>query len=411
MKHTFRALSLPNYRLYLTGQVISLLGTWIQQVALAWITYRTTGSPLMLGAIAFVGQMPLIFLTPVGGWLADHQDPRRIVYCTQALEMTLAAALALVAYYGAFSVSLLFAAALLSGLTAAFELPARQTFLPEVVSDRKLLPNAIALSSTSLHAARLLGPAIGGALLAGVGDTWCFALNAVSFLAVFITLSRLSLHPQRLARKPRVPFAEGLAFIRARPEIRLMLATVAGASFALAPFATLLPVYAQDVFAGGPDVLGSLMAASGTGSLMAGLWLASHKKVAPLPRAIRWALLSAAVAIAGFSHNRLLSLALLCCLLSGASTSVVLTAGSMLLQTLVPLKLRGRVLSFYTMAFLGVLPVGGLLWGALAGRLGSQNVFLCSALIELALFGYFSRRYLALTAALAAEDRKSGPPA
>ncbi len=390
MHHTFRALAGRDFRLYFTGQVVSLVGTWVQQVAMSWITYRITGSAFMLGLIAFSGQIPMLVLSPLGGTLADRLDRRKLLIVTQLLAMVVATWLAVLAYTGGFSPWVLVAASIVMGSSSAMEMPTRQAFILDIVHDRSHATNAIALNSLTFNAARLVGPAVAGVLLAALGETVCFVTNAVSYLAALYTL--LVIHPRVTGRHGRGgSVREGVDYVLQFAPARWLLITVAASSLSVAPFVTFMPVYAKDIFHGGPQTLGILMGASGLGAVLAGLYLANRKSLAGAGERIVASSYVAAAASMAFAYNPLLGLALPLLVASGGATIIIVTSSNMLLQLLVPENLRGRVMALYTMSFIGMLPVGALAAGGLAHLVGVQPVFVLTGVTALVM-GYVLKR-------------------
>jgi len=374
MNQTFRALAERDFRLYFFGQVVSLVCTWVQQVAMAWITYRVTGSAFMLGVIAFSGQIPSLLLSPLGGLLADRMDRRKLLAMIQVVAMAVAAWLGFVSYTESFSATVLVMAAVVLGVSSALEMPTRQAFILQTIHDRSHATNAIALNSIAFNGARLVGPAVAGAVLALIGETACFVVNAVSYLAAIYTL--LAMRPRAVDHHRRGgSFREALQYLQSFEPARWLLITVAAASFCAAPMMTFMPVYAKDIFHGGPDTLGMLMGASGLGAVLAGLYLANRTTVVGLGARIGAGCLAIGVASVAFSYNPFFLVALPVLVVSGASTIIVITASNILLQHLVPEHLRGRVMALFTMSFLGMLPVSALLAGGLAHVAGVELVF------------------------------------
>lgn len=393
MKNTFRALAGRDFRYYFYGQVVSLIGTWVQQVALSWIAYRVTGSAFILGLVAFSGQIPMLVATPLGGVLADRFSKRNILLWTQIVEMAVAACLAVIAWQHSFSPWILITASVVLGLSGAMEMPSRQAFITEIIHDRSVLSNAIALNSLTFNAARLLGPAVAGFTLALFNEPACFAINAVSYVASIYTL--LALHPKKLVRvRAAGSMTEALQYLRQFAPARWLVATVAVTSICVSPFMTFMPIYAKDIFNGGPDLLGTLLGASGSGALAAALYLANRKSVAGLGNRIILACLVGGVASAAFAYNHLLTLALPLLFVSGGTFIMTVTSCNILLQTLVPEHLRGRVMALYTMSFIGMLPIGSLVYGSLAHHIGSvKPVFVVAGVISLG-YGYVLMRIM-----------------
>ena len=392
MKHTFRALAERDFRLYFFGQVVSLVGTWVQQVAMAWITYRVTGSAFMLGLIAFSGQIPNLLLAPVGGLLADRLNRRKLLAATQVVAMTVAAWLGYLSYTGSFSAWALIIASVVLGVSSAVEMPTRQAFILQTIHDRSHATNAIALNSLAFNGARLVGPAVAGAVLALIGETACFVVNAVSYVAAIYTL--LVMRPRAMdPHRRRGSLREAIQYLERFPPARWLLITVAAASFCVAPMMTFMPVYAKDIFHGGPDTLGMLMGASGLGAVLAGVYLANRTTIIGLGARIGAGCLVIGVASLAFSYNPLFLVALPILVVSGASTIIVVTASNMVLQHLVPEHLRGRVMALFTMSFLGMLPLSALVAGGLAHVAGVQLVFVVAGFGAI-LVGHAFRRQL-----------------
>jgi MFS family permease len=374
MKHTFRALAERDFRLYFFGQAVSLIGTWVQQVAMSWIAYRVTGSAFLLGLIAFSGQIPILLLAPVGGLLADRLDRRKLLAAVQVVAMTVAACLGYLSYTESFSAWALIIASTVLGISSAIEMPTRQAFILQTIHDRSHATNAIALNSLAFNGARVVGPAMAGAVLALIGETACFAVNSVSYLAAIYTL--LVMRPRAMdPHRRKGSLREALQYVQRFPPARWLLITVAAASFCVAPMMTFMPVYAKDVFHGGPDTLGMLMGASGMGAVLAGLYLASRTTIIGLGARIGASCMLIGVASLAFSYNALLLVALPILVMSGASTILTITACNMVLQHLVPEHLRGRVMALFTMSFFGMLPLSALVAGGLAQVTGVRPVF------------------------------------
>jgi MFS family permease len=392
MKNMFRSLAGRDFRLYFFGQVISLVGTWVQQVALSWIAYRVTGSAFMLGLIAFSGQIPMLLVTPLGGMLADRFSRRDLLLVTQFVEMSVAGMLAVLAFYDGFTPWVLIAASVVLGLAGAMEMPARQAFITEILHDRSHMSNAIALNSLTINVARMAGPAVAGVILAAFSDTVCFATNAASYLAAIYTL--MAIHPRkRPPRSGRGSLLEGVTYLRQFAPAGWLVISVAVASFCVSPFMTFMPVYAKDIFHGGPDMLGTLMGASGFGALLAALYLARRKSVSGLGDYIAGGCFLSGIASATFAYNQLLTLALPLLVASGFSLIIIVTSCNILLQSMVPEHLRGRVMALYTMSFIGMLPVGSLVMGTLAHKAGVQPAFLLAGAAAMGM-GYLLKRKL-----------------
>jgi MFS family permease len=370
----FRALGHRNFRLYLAGQGVSIIGTWTQQVAMAWLVYRLTGSPLWLGAVGFAGQIPALFLTPLAGSLIDRRDCHRLLLLTQTAALAQAAALTLLTLTGAVAAWHVLGLSLFLGVLNAFDIPTRQSFLSELVGTGDDLPNAIALNSSVFNGARLAGPALAGLLLALTGPGVCFLANALSYLAVLAALLAMRL-PQRQRAPARVRLLggawEGIAYAWGSAPIRSLLLMLGLFNMAGMAETTLLPVVATQALAGGATTLALLSAAAGLGAFAAAVLLAARRSVRGLERWIVAAAGAHGMAMIAFSFAGALWAAALLLSVTGL-TLLLLTAGAnTLLQTLVAEDKRGRVVSLYTMMVTGLAPVGGLLAGALADRIGA----------------------------------------
>lgn len=380
-----RALGHRNYRLFFIGQGISLIGTWLTRVALGWWVYRLTGSELVLGVVSFAGQMPTFLLAPLGGVVVDRYDRHRILVVTQALAMIQSVLLTLLALSPDASIGLILALAVFQGLINAFDTPARQSFVAEMVKSREDLPIAIALNSSMVNGARLLGPSVAGLLIALWGEAGCFAIDALSYLAVMASLLAMRLERRPPAREvSRRIFAElgaGLSYAATSAPIRAVLLLIALVSLTGAPYTMLMPVVATKTLGGDATTLGFLMAAAGGGAVVGALWLASRPSVAGLGRVITTATIvfGAALMLVSLSRSLWLSLPLLVCV--GAGMMVSLAGGNTVLQTIVEEDKRGRVMSLYTMAFFGMLPFGSLLGGWLSGRAGALVTLFCGGLL------------------------------
>ena len=379
-----RALRHRNYRLFFAGQSVSLVGTWMTRIATSWLVYRLTGSALLLGLVGFAGQIPSFLLAPFAGVLIDRWDRHRLLIVTQILAMLQSAALAVLALTGVINIWHVLALSLFQGLINSFDMPARQAFVVQMVEDRADLGNAIALNSSMVNAARLLGPSIGGVLIAAVGEGWCFFWDAVSYLAVIasLVLMRLPPRPQRTSSRSKVlpELREGLAYVAASPPIRSILLLLALVSLVGMPYTVLMPVFASTILHGGPHTLGFLMAATGVGALLGAVFLARRRSVLGLGKVIPFTAALFGASLAAFSLSRFLGLSLVLLLFTGVGFMVTMSASNTVLQTLVEDDKRGRVMSLYTMAIMGMTPFGSLLAGGLASRIGAPRTLLFGGL-------------------------------
>jgi MFS family permease len=370
-----RALQHRNYRLFFAGQSVSLIGTWITRVATSWLVYRLTGSELLLGLVGFCGQIPTLLLSPLAGVLVDRWPRHRMLVVTQVLSMIQTTALAVLTFAGVIRVWQILILQVAQGIINAFDTPARQTFVVEMVEDRADLPNAIALNSSMVNGSRIIGPSIGGAIIAAVGEAWCFAIDGVSYLFVIASLLAMRLDAVDAARPPAADIAGemrgGLSYVAASLPIRTALILLAVVSAMGMPYTVLMPVIASNVLQGGPGTLGLLMTATGVGALAGTVYLASRESVLGLGRVIMFATLLFGASLVAFSTSRTLWLSLLVLPFVGAGFMVQMAATNTILQTIVEDRFRGRVMAFYTMAFLGTAPIGSLMAGVLADRIGA----------------------------------------
>lgn len=371
---TLRALRHRNFQLFFGGQIISLTGTWMQSVAQAWLVYSITKSPFLLGAVGFASQIPVFLLAPLGGAAADRTNRHRLIVATQTASMTLAAILAWLTLTGRVQghVSYIFVLAALLGVVNAFDIPGRQSFLIDMVGKEDLM-NAIALNSSIFNGARIVGPAVAGILVAKIGEGWCFALNAISYIAVIVGLLLMNVHCARRISKnsPLADIVEGFRWVNETKVIRALLLLIGLVSLVGMPYTVLMPVFADQILHGGARGLGTLMGATGVGALLGALTLASKTGVKGLGRwvAISCAAFGVSVIVFSYSRNFWLSVALL--LPAGFSMMLQMACSNTLIQTMVPDQLRGRVMALYSMMFMGMAPIGALCGGALAHRAGA----------------------------------------
>jgi len=381
---TFRALGSRNYRLYSAGQAISLTGTWMQQVAMGWLVYRLTNSAFLLGLVGFSSQIPTLFLAPLTGVAADRFPRRAILITTQSLFMVQALALAALVLLHVETIPLIVLLSLFHGTVMAFDAPARHAFVVQMVDSRDDLPNGIALNSAMFHASRLIGPSVAGILIMLWGEGICFLINGLSYLATIGALlaMRLSAEPvERGAGKVLTQFAEGLRYVRNSLPIRSILLLVAFVCFVGMPYTTLLPIIARDVLHGDSSTFGYLMSGAGIGALTGALYLASRPGNAALLRnvMIAPAIFGCGALALAFSESFLLSFAILAVAAFGMMT--VMATSNTILQSVVSEKMRGRVMSLYTISFFGSVPFGNLLAGSLAAHLGAPaTIFIAGAL-------------------------------
>jgi MFS family permease len=379
-----RALSHRNYKLFFSGQSLSLIGTWMTRIATSWLVYRLTGSALLLGVVGFAGQIPSFLLAPFAGVLVDRWNRHRLLVATQVLAMLQSLALGILALAGIIKIWHVIALSIFQGVINAFDMPARQAFVVEMVEKREDLPNAIALNSSMVNAARLLGPSIGGVVIAAVGEGWCFMLDGISYLAVIASLLAMKITPRMTEHLKETSMLgeirEGWRYATGFAPIRNLLLLLALVSLVGMPYTVLMPVFANEILHGGPNTLGLLMAASGVGALAGAFFLAGRRSVLGLGKYIPLTAAAFGVGLMAFSFSRLLWLSLLLMVVTGLGFMVQMAASNTVLQTIVDEDKRGRVMSFYTMAFMGTAPFGSLLAGSVAERIGAPHTLLFGGL-------------------------------
>ena len=371
--HPLRALRHRNFRLFFAGQLISLCGTWMQQVAQSWLIYRLTHSALLLGFVGFAGQIPSFLFGPLGGDVADRFDRRKTIIITQTLSMILAFVLAALTLGNVIRQWEIFVLAALLGVVNAFDVPVRQAFLVQMV-EREDLMNAIALNSSMFNGARIVGPAVAGLLVAAIGEGWCFFANAVSYIAVIIGLVMMTtpaLTHRTLTGSPLLNMMEGFRYVVHTAPIRALLLLLGLASFAGMPYTVLMPVFADDIMHAGARGLGILMGASGAGALIGSIMLAMRSTVRGLGTWVGAAATLFGVTAIAFSFSRNLALSCVLLVLVGIGMMVQTASSNTLIQSMVPDALRGRVMAVYAMMFVGLGPIGALVAGSLAQHIGA----------------------------------------
>jgi MFS family permease len=388
-----RALRNRNYRLFFAGQGISLIGTWMQRIALNWLVYELTHSATMLGVIGFAGQIPTFLLGPLAGVLSDRWNLHRVIVITQVLATIQALILAALDLTHTTQVWHLLVLSIFLGVVNAFDMPARQTFVVQMLESPVDLPNAIALNSFLVNSARLLGPSIAGVLIAAVGEGVCFLLNGLSYVPVVVALLAMKLRPQK--RRPDHKHVlhglmEGFQYAFGFPPIRAILLLLATVSLMGMPYAVLMPIFADKILHGGPRTLGFLMAATGLGAIAGALFLARRSSVLGLGRLIAWSTAVFGAGLVAVSLSRILWLSLVLLAIAGFAMMQQMASSNTVLQTIVADEKRGRVMSFYTMSFMGMVPFGSLLAGGLAGWIGAPNTLLiggAACVLAAAVFG------------------------
>jgi MFS family permease len=395
----FRSLEHRNYRLFFMGQGISLIGTWMQMTAVAWLVWRLSHSSLLLGLVGFAARIPTFALAPFAGVLVDRVNRHRLIILTQVLSMAQALLLAGLMYSGRLAIWHIVVLSLLLGVINALDVPARQSFIVQLLDRREDLTNAIALNSSMVNGARLIGPSIAGILIASAGETFCFLLNGVSYLAVLAGLLLMRVRPNtRVGRHTAVleNLREGFRYSFGFPPIRHLLLLLALVSLTGASYTQLLPIFAEQILHGGARTQGFLVSAAAVGALIGALYLAGRRSVRGLGRLIAWAPAVFGVGLIALGLSPWLWLTLLVMPVIGIGMMVQMAATNTVLQTIVDDDKRGRVMSFYSMAFMGMVPLGSLLAGILAHFLGAPLAVILGGICCIAGAVGFARRLPAL---------------
>src|ERR1035437_9066170 len=369
---TLRALRHRNFQLFFSGQLISLTGTWMQTVAQAWLVYRMTKSALLLGSVGFASQIPVFLIAPFGGITADRTNRQRLVIATQISAMILAGILAWLTLSGRVQVWHIFVLAALLGVVNAFDIPGRQAFLVDMVGKEDLM-NAIALNSSMFNGARVIGPAIAGILVARIGEGWCFAANSISYIAVITGLLLMNVHcaPRASKHSPIEDIIEGFRWVNQTRVIRALLLLIGLVSLVGMPYTVLMPVFADRILHGGARGLSMRMGATGVGALCGALTLAAKTGIKGLGRWVAMSCASLGISLFCFSFSTSFWLSAALLLPAGYSMMLQMACSNTLIQTMVPDQLRGRVMSVYSMMFMGMAPFGAFFGGALAHRIGA----------------------------------------
>jgi MFS family permease len=370
-----RAFKYRNYRLFFGGQIVSLTGTWITMTATSWLVYRLTGSALLLGVVGFASQFPSFLLTPFAGIFVDRWNRHRLLIATQTLSMLTSFALATLTLTGTITIPWLIAVSIVQGLVNAFDMPTRQAFVVTLIEDKNDLGNAIALNSSMFNAARLLGPTVAGVIIAASNEGWCYLIDGISYLAVLAALLAMHVYapPARTgaAVSPLEQFKEGWSYAYNHRAIRSIITLIALVCLVGVPYAVLMPIFAATILHGGPHTLGFLMTASGCGALFGALYLAGRRSMAGLGQLIPGAAAVFGFGLMAFAFSRVLWLSIVLMIVTGFGFMVQVASSNTLLQTIVEDNKRGRVMSFFLMAYFGTTPFGSLIAGSLSDRFGA----------------------------------------
>jgi MFS family permease len=372
--HAWRALRHRNFRLFFGGQSISLIGTWMTRIATSWLVYRLTGSPFLLGAVSFAGQIPSFIFAPIAGVWIDRLDLRQVLIWTQALSMIQSLALAALTLTHHITIDWVLALSIMQGIINAFDMPGRQSFMIQMVEEKRDLSNAIAINSSMVNMARLVGPSLAGMLIAVTSEGWCFLIDGISYLAVIASLMMMRVPAVPLKRKSAstlIDLKAGWTYVSESLPISTILLLFAVISLMGMPFVVLMPIFAAKVLHGGPHTLGFLMGAMGVGALLSALALAARKSVKGLVRMIPIAAAVFGFGLIGFGLSQVFWLSMIMVMIAGAGMMQGMAGSNTVIQTIVDEDKRGRVMSYYTMAFVGMAPFGSLLAGGLAHAIGA----------------------------------------
>ncbi|MBS7563454.1 MFS transporter [Mucilaginibacter sp. Bleaf8] len=383
LSDTFRSLKYHNFRLYFTGQSISLIGTWMERISVNWLVYTTTHSALMLGVVNFAGQIPTLLLSPYGGAISDRHNRYRVLLTTQIAAMIQASIMAVLVLTHTYNLAAIISLNVVLGIINAFDTPSRQSLMIRLIEDKKDLQNAIALNSSMVNLARLLGPAVAGVLLTTVGTGICFLLNALSFIAVIISLLLMKLPPidvKKSAESVWQNLQQGYSYLQQNSNLKLMILLMASTSFFVMPFTTLMPVFAKDVFKGNAATYSALNSISGLGSLIGAIYMAGFKTTKNIRKVTVYACGLFGLGIAVFAWCANFWLALVFIMIAGAGTMMQIAGTNTYIQTNVRDDMRGRVISYYAMAFLGMQPLGSFLAGLGAHHISPRMILFIEGL-------------------------------
>ena len=411
VSHAWRALRHRNFRLFFGGQSISLIGSWMTLVATRWLVYRLTGSALLLGTVGFVGQIPSFLLAPFAGVWMDRLDRRKVLLWTQTLSMIQSLLLAAMTLSGRITIPWLLVLSAMQGIINAFDMPGRQAFMVEMLEDRRDLSNAIAINSSMVNATRLIGPSLAGILIAATNEGWCFLIDGCSFIAVIASLYSMRLRVSTVMRIPTSTLAElkvGWTYVSESMPIRTILLLFALISLMGMPFVILMPIFAVQVLHGGPNTLGFLMGAMGIGALASALSLAARKSVVGLVRMIPIAAGVFGLGLIGFGLSHALWLSMIMALVAGIGMMQGMAASNTIIQTIVSEDKRGRVMSYYAMALVGMAPFGSLLAGTMAHSIGAPRTVIASGVVILLGGAWFALQLPAVKRAICPIYRKMG---
>lgn len=395
LRGVFRSMRYRNYRLFFFGQIVSLIGTWTQQIALPWLVYRLTGSVFLLGLVGFASQIPIFILTPFAGVISDRCNRYIILIITQTLSMIQAILLCILFFTDTIQVWQIILLTSFLGLINAFDMPTRQAFVVQMVEDKNDLANAIALNSMMFNSARLIGPSVAGIVIAATNEGICFLINGISFLFVIASLLMMRVSPRKAkTRTAHVlhELKEGLSYAYDFVLLRYIMLLLATVSLVGMPYTVLVPVFAREILGGGPHTFGFLMAAAGIGALTGAFYLASRQSVLGLVKILPLASATFGCGLIAFSLSRWLWLSLPLMLITGLGMITQVAACNTIIQTIVDDDKRGRVMSLYVMSFIGTAPFGSLLAGIIATHIGAPSTLIIGGCLCAAAAALFARK-------------------
>ncbi len=409
--HAWRALRHRNFQLFVGGQSVSLIGTWMTRIATGWLVYRLTGSALLLGTVSFAGQVPTFLLAPFAGVWVDRLNRRHVLVWTQSLAMVQSLALAALTLSGRVTVPWVLALSIVQGVINAFDMPGRQAFLVQMVEDRRDLGNAIAINSSMVNVARLIGPSLAGIVIAASNEGWCFLIDGISYLAVIASLLAMRIHTPAVKRAATSMLTElnaGWTYVSHFVPIRTILLLFAVVSLMGMPFVVLMPIFAARVLHGGPHTFGFLMGAMGLGALAGALLLAARRSVLGLGRKIAVSAAVFGMGLIGFGLSHSFWLSMLMMPVAGFGMMQGMAASNTIIQTIVSEDKRGRVMSYYTIAFVGMAPFGSLLAGTMANWIGAPMTVILNGIVVLLGAVWFATRLPAVRDAIRPIYRELG---
>jgi len=393
---TFNAFKSRNYRLYFFGQTISLIGTWMQKTAVSWVVYSLTHSKFMLGLSLFASMFPSFVFSFIGGVVSDRYNRYRVLLITQIASMIQAVLLTLLVFSNHYTVWEILSLSFVLGVINAFDVPARQSLVNELVDDKKYLPNALALNSSMVNLSRLIGPAIAGLILERFGDVFCFGLNALSFIAVIVSVLMMRLpttSPQKNGKNMLQDLKDGWEYLNQTKSIKFIITMLAAVSLFVLPFSTLIPVYAKDIFKGTASTFGIIDSMIGLGAFGGAMFLASLKPGRDYRKILAFNTILFGAGLVLFSYMHFYPAALICAMIAGFGMMSQITISNTIIQTTVKSNMRGRMISFYAMAFFGMQPLGGLIIGSVSQWIGVPGTVMGEGFVAI-LIGILHFRFL-----------------